>query len=268
MSHLLVRAAATTDIGEFMSLAFPENWVGIRARILETGAEMQEGSCRWAPRWSKIPSTVRTGQTSTGTAAKSVIFRVHDCLHQLWGLPHPRDFSEEEFYYYKRAQMCGEVAVLTLTEFVFCQHLYEEYPELRRILWNRNALPLLEGPLKQCNTEQVAMRLDGLLHKKVRPRWVREDEHATAFCDDYVPMLETDRQQIDMNWAAMKTANWLPTAAPKARFGRHLDGLELTLWMIQDFHHLLSSHGEPDLALVEFNRDRRRKLVLPDGWVS
>lgn len=266
--HDLIRASATTNIQEFMRLTFPEEWSGIAARILETGAEMAEGGCKWAPRWSLIPSTMRYGEGDLVTAMKSVIFRAHDCLHQLWGLPHPNWFTEEDFYYYKRSQMCGEVAVLTLTEFVFCEHLSKKYPELAEALWNRNALPLKEGPLKRCSTEQIAMRLDGILHKKIRPKWVRENAHATAFCDDYVPMLETDRQQIDQNWEAMKRAGWHPHQAPKARFGRHLDGLELTVWMIRDFEHLLDSHQEPDMALVHFNRERRRRLVLPEGWVS
>ena len=266
--EMLLQASRTSDIDTFLALAFPPSWRGIAARVLETGAEMTPGPCKWAPRWSKIPATVRTGDGSAATAAKSVIFRVHDCLHQLWGLPHPQDFTHDEFHYYKRAQMCGEVAVLTLTEFVFCKHLYDTVPELRPLLWNRNALPLLDEALSGKSTEQIAMRLDGLLHKKIRPRWVRESAHATAFVDDYVPMLETDRSQVDQNWEAMRAANWLPTNAPKARFGRELDGLELTVWMIRDFDHLLSSHATPDWSLVQFNRERRARLVLPDGWVS
>ena len=271
MSHVLERAANTRDIEEFLTLVFPPEWHGISARILETGAEFADGdgSCRWAPRWSRIPLTVRTGKTDFETAVKSVIFRVHDCLHQLWGLPHPgEEFTNNDFYYYKRSQMCGEVAVLTLTEFIFCLYLYEQYPETQELLWERNALQMRVGPLMRCSTEQLAMRLDGLLHKKIRPSWVRNHPPSMAFCDDYVPMLEEDRRQIDQNWQAMKQAGWLPRLAPKARFGRHLDGLELTVWMIRDFEHLLDSHHEPDRALMDYNRERRRRLVLPVGWAS
>lgn len=266
--HTLVRAAKTSDIMEFLMLAFPPEWEGIAARILETGAEFSTEPCGWAPRWSKIPMTCRYGDGDVETAMKSVIFRVHDCLHQLWGLPHPGAFTIDDQYYYKRAQMCGEVAVLTLTEFFYCHYLYEQYPELESALWSRNALPLLFGPLSGKTKVQVAMRLDGLLHKKIRPRWVREDKYATAFVEDYVPMLEEDRRQIDINWAAMKDNKWFPNDAPKAKFGRDLDGLELTVWMVEDFIHLLSSHANPDWALVEFNRERRSKLVLPPGWAS
>jgi hypothetical protein len=266
--HVLETAANTTNITQFLEIAFPPEWKGIAARILETGVTMSDAPCKWAPRWSQIPPTKRYGDGTLQTHAKSIIFRVHDCLHQLWGLPHPGDFSEEDFYYYKRGQMCGEVAVLTITEFVYAKWLYDTVPELREMIWHRNALPLLEGPLKGKSLEQLAMRLDGLLHKKIRPRWVRENPWATNFCDDYVPMLEKDRAQIDINWEAMKRMNWKPDGIPKARFGRNLDGLELTVWMIHDFEHLLSSHPEPDWALVRFNRERRRNIILPAGWVS
>lgn len=134
---------------------------------------------------------------------KSVIFRVHDFLHQLWGLPHPENFSEEEFYYFKRAQMCGEMAVLTLTEFVYCKWLYSAYPEASRFLLERNALQMLQGPLAGKSTLEIALRLDELLHKKIRPRWVREHRYSMAFCDDYVPMLgkrsSADRPELGSN---------------------------------------------------------------------
>jgi len=270
MKHDIVTASQTQDIEEFMQFVFPSAWKGIAARILETGATFADGMCKWAPRWSKIPQTKRRGENKVEDAFKSIIFRVHDCIHQLWGLPHPTNFSEDEFHYYKRTQMCGEVAVLTLTEFLFVSHLFSSYPRQRDLLWNRNALPLMgkDGPLAGKSTVQVAMRLDDLLHKKSRPKWVRDNKHAIAFVDDYVPMLEKDREQIDHNWAAMQAANWFPTNAPKARFGRHLDGLELTIWMIEDFLHLMSTDPTVDTALMEFNRERRSKIVLPQGWDS
>ena len=265
----IIKASETNDIEEFMSLAFPPTWGGIRARIIESGAQFADGMCPWAPRWSKIPLTLRKGKTSEETAFKSVIFRVHDCLHQLWGLPHPGSkFSEEDFYYYKRTQMCGEVAVLTLAEFVYAEYLYDTYPTARPWLWNRNALPLLKGPLFQKNNFQIAMRLDNLLHNKMMPVWVRNNEHARKFVEDYVPMLEKDRQQIDVNWALMKKTGWLPDNAPNVRFSRGLDGLELTLWMIEDFEHLLFTDSEVDRALTEFNRSRRELIILPEGWDS
>ena len=266
--HPILQANASRDLAEFLTLAFPPEWGGIRARILETGAEMSAERTPWAPRWSMISPTVRKGTEDLDTATKSVIFRVHDCLHQLWGLPHPTAFSQEDFFYYKRAQMCGEVAVLTLTEFVYCDHLRRLYPEIASLIYSRNAVPLLETHLAGKSVAQIAMRLDDLLHKKSRPLWVRNDPIATAFVEDYVPMLETDRHQIDGNWNAMKEANWLPVGAPKAKFGPGLDGLELTVWMIDDFHHLLSSSPDVDWPLAHFNRERRRQLVLPPGWVS
>lgn len=268
LEHPIQRASESRTIEDFLSLAFPPEWGGIRARIIETGAEMAPEPCGWAPRWSLIPPTVRKGTGDLHTATKSVIYRIHDSLHQLWGLPHPGKYTIDDFYYFKRAQMCGEVAVLTLTEFVYCNYLRRQYPELEGFIRSRNAIPMMDTHLAGKSVEQIAMRLDDLLHKKSRPRWVREDPIATAFVDDYVPMLEKDRQQIDINWEAMKAAQWSPDGAPKARFGPGLDGLELTVWMIRDFEHLLSSSSDIDWPLAHFNRERRTKLVLPPGWVS
>ena len=262
-----IEAFNTRDVVTFMKLLFPKRWDGVIARIAETGVEFDTGMCHWAPRWSKIPLTVRKGKTEEETAIKSCIFRVHDCLHQLWGLPLPSErMDESDFYLYKRSQMCGEVAVLTLTEFEFCNHIYEKYPEHRGLIWKRNAIPLLKGPLVSKTTLQIALRLDDILHKKSRPKWVRDCAEATAFADDYVPMLETDRRNIDNNWDIMKHNKWLPVGAPNSRYDQNLDGLELTTWMITDFFHQCGTDSVIDQELREFNRTRRAKIIIPDGW--
>lgn len=260
-------AFSTRDLERFLELLFPPTWKSLAARILETGAEMSDEIVPWAPRWSPLSPILRRGRTKLQTEMKSCIFRVHDCLHQLWGLPIPAlGHSEDDFYLYKRAQMCGEVAVLTLTEFVFCEHLWETHPELRGYLGERNALAMKKGPLRGKSTLQIALRLDDLLHKKRRPKWVRDHAPSLAFVEDYVPMLERDRNEIDKNWAVMKAAGWRPEGAPDARYSRNLDGLELTAWMITDFYHQMETGAEVDLALRLFNMERRRGIVLPEGW--
>lgn len=292
----VLRAFHTSDIETFLDIAFPPEWKGIAARILESGATFHDGDpseVKWAPRWSKIPLTKRysTDGSVSITAMKSIIFRVHDCLHQLWGLPHPgEDYTEDDFYYYKRSQMCGEVAVLTLAEFSYAKWLYNNLPEsFQPWILSRNALPMMMGsrredaPLQGKSILQIAQRLDDLLHKRKNafdkdlcahdkfkpfPKWVRENIYAQKFVEDYVPMLQKDRSQIDKNWKVMKEAGFQPDNAPNVRYGRHMDGLELTSWMIQDFEHLKSTDPEVDKALMEFNRERRSKLVLPDGWDS
>lgn len=269
MTEDFFRAFATRDVAEFMRLLFPPAWSGIAARILESGVEFDTGLCAWAPRWSRIPLTVRKGKSDLETALKSSFFRAHDCLHQLWGLPLPSlEMTEDEFFVYKRAQMCGEVAVLTLIEFDLAQHWYSKYEILQPVIARRNAVPMLQGPLRNKSTLQVAQRLDELLHKKLRPRWVREHAASLAFVEDYVSMLETDRRNIDHNWSLMKASNWRPVDAPNCRYNPHLDGLELTQWLIRDFQHLMDTDSEVDQALREFNCERRSRIVLPQGWNS
>jgi len=266
--EIFAKAFETRDIEEFLNLAFPTEWKGLAARIIESGVEFDSKLCDWAPRWSKIPPTVRNGKTEFETTVKSCMFRVHDCLHQLWGLPIPSsELNEDDFYEYKRAQMCGEVAVLTLTEFDYSNYWYKRgNDELKNLLWNRNALPLLYGPLLGKSTLQIAQRMDSLLHKKVHPRWVREMKEATEFVEDYVPMLEDDRTNINHNWKLMKRDNWLPVGAPNSRYNPNLDGLELTQWMINDFFHLMDTDSKVDEPLRDFNRNRRAGIVLPSGW--
>lgn len=262
-----LEAFETRDIERFLKLVFPPTWQGLAARIIETGVTFSTEMCAWAPRWSRIPPTVRTGHYASDTAVKSCMFRVHDCLHQLWGLPLPSErLDEADFFEYKRAQMCGEVAVLTLTEFTFAEYWHRVRHDLQPAFEVRMALPMLWGPLAGKSTLQIAQRMDDLLHKKSRPRWVREHAASRLFVDDYVPMLEFDRTNIDHNWRLMKAANWRPVGAPNSRYSPDLDGLELTQWMIEDFNHLMDTDAVVDEPLRDFNRKRREGIVLPAGW--
>lgn len=262
-----ITAFHTRDIEEFLHLMFPPEWGGLAARIIESGVTISQELGPWAPRWSPIPPTVRRGHDELETAVKSCMFRVHDALHQLWGTPLPSERMDgEDFYEFKRAVMCGEVSVLTLTEFNFAGYWYTARPDLSATLTSRNAIPMAYGPLAGKSTLQIAQRLDDLLHKKSRPRWVREHAPSRDFVDDYVPMLEHDRVNIDHNWGLMKSANWRPVGAPNSRYGSRLDGLELTQWMIEDFFHLMNTDSVVDVPLRDFNRERRSHIVLPTGW--
>ena len=262
-----VAASETTDVKTFLELMFPEEWQPVAARIVESGVQFADGICDWAPRWSKIPFTIKKGHSILEAALKSNLFRVHDCIHQLWGLPIPsKDFTEEDFFLFKRAQMCGEVAVLTISEFMLASHLYENYSTTRHLLDKRCAISMLKSPLKGKSPIDVAMRLDDVLHKKNRPKWLRDHPDSIKFADYYVPMLEADRQGIDNNWECMKRHQWIPTQAPNSRYSNNLDGLELTLWMVTDFYHQMKTDTKIDYALAEFNRERRSHIIFPEGW--
>jgi len=260
-------AANTRELKVFLELIFPAEWASISARILESGATMSNEPVRWAPRWTPISPTVRVGKNPLETSIKSCLYRAHDSIHQLWGLPIPSlEMSEDDFFLYKRAQMCGEVAVLALTEFALAESIAKRFPELREFLNTRNALVMWSGPLSNKSVKQVACRLDELLHKKINPRWVRENEAAKAFVKKYVPMLESDRFAINNNWEIMKAKGFHPSGLPNARYSSSLSGLELTTWMIEDFYHLLDTDPVVDTQLANFNKQRRANIKLPEGW--
>jgi len=266
----LKKAYYSTDLREFLEEVFPEEWAPIVARIIETGAEFRETE-KFAPRWSSIPFTNRISKRGKDeeTWFKSMIFRVHDSIHQLWGLPIPRKFDENDFYNFKRMWMCAEVAVLTITEFFFCQWMYDTQPHLREFLEHRNTLLFKKTTaLKNKTMAQVAARLDELLHKKTVPKWVRDNKHGMIFVEDFVPMLEQDRVNIDYNWKLLceqKDKSYLESL-PNQRYSEDLDGLELTLWMIADFNHLLNTDSHVDQPLAQFNAERRKNVNLPETW--
>jgi hypothetical protein len=266
-----LEAYEVLDIEEFTRLVFPPAWAGIRARILETGATMSPTPCSWAPRWTPIPPTERIGRCDDESRMRSIIFRVHDCIHQLWGLPHPGSLdSEDDFRDYKKAQMCGEIVVLTLCEFVYVKWLHESFPELREWIDGRCAVPMTMNVMRGKSTLQIALRVEELLHKRWVARWARDDAATMAWVTYYAPMLQKDREMIDRCWAAMKAEpEWIHAGlagAPRARFDRSLTGLELTCWMVADFEHNLATSADPDPALVQWNRERRAKIKLPAGW--
>lgn len=262
------RAFDTRDIAEFLALTFPREWESLASRVIETGVSMSITDCAWAPRWSAIPPTVRVGDSDFETHVKSCIFRVHDCIHQLWGLMKPdRDLDAETMRTFKRSQMCGEIATLVLTEFVFCRHVCETAPQAAPLLAKRNALKMLDGPLAGKTPSQIAARVDCLLHRRVTPDWIINDAASLAFCRDYVPMLEHDRRCIDHNLKIMKLTRWRPPEEiPDARYNPLMDGLELTLWMIEDFFHLAATGRGVDESLRVFNAERRSRLMLPAEW--
>lgn len=271
----LKRAFESRNVAEFMDLVFPSSWGGIKARILETGVMFEEGDPneeKFALGWSFIRPTMRLSkrENERETWFKSIIFRVHDVLHQLFSLFVPSRWDdEEELRHLKRMWMCAEVAVLTLTEFVWCQWLYDTQPHLREFLEHRNTLLFKNTTqLAEKTPKEIASVLDQLLHLKARPKWVTENPHGLEFLRDFVPMLQVDRVNIDYNFElliAQRDKEYLKHM-PRPCYGKELDGRELTVWMIKYFELMKNTGDTVDEELATFNRERRSKLNLPDGW--
>lgn len=265
----ILRAFETDDIEAFLSLALPPSWKGVASRILESGGTMRAEPGPWCPGWTPVPLTLRgEGEDRPTQVARSVMYRVHDCLHNLWPQPHPSR-TEEGRVAYKRVQMAGEVAVLTLTEFAYGQWLFDTYPELRDAIGPRVAVGLRKGLFRHLTLEQIAHRIADILHMGKEYAWARENPEVRAWVEYYGPMLAADRALVDRCWEAIDKGGWQPPAdAPSARTGMGLTGRETTAWMVQDFHHLIRSDAEPDWGLVQLNRARRASIQLPGSWGS
>lgn len=83
-------------------------------------------------------------------------------------------------------------------------------------------------------------------------------------------MLEEDRVNIDHNFRILRAQpdkEYLKNM-PNPCYGNHLDGRELTVWMIRYFETLKDTGDRPDMLLAGFNYQRRSQIKLPDTWNS
>lgn len=265
----ILRAFESTDIEEFLALALPPAWKGVASRILESGATLSPPGGPWCPGWTTVPLTLRgDGEDAQTRAVRSVMYRVHDCLHNLWPQPRPLR-SEKGRVAYKRVQMAGEVAVLTITEFSYGEWLFDTFPPLQRVIEPRVAVGLRKGLFRHLSLEQIAHRINDILHMGKDYAWAREDTDVRAWVEYYGPMLAADRALIDRCWLAINAHDWSPPDnAPSARTGMGLTGRETTSWMVRDFEHHVRSDADPDWGLVRLNRARRAEIQLPGEWGS
>lgn len=267
-----------TDLETFMRMTFPPHWESLIPRILETGAIYEETS-KFAPRWSPIPFTRRFGSAGKETSLKSIIFRVHDCLHQLWGLPIPKigddeKKNEKERISFKKMWMCAEMTVLTIIEFFYTQWLYDTQPYLREFLEKRNTLLFKHTTqLSNASMEETAIVLHQMLYEACDDidklsLWIRENEYAMIFYKDFSEMFRQDRKNIDCNWVLLmqqEDKKYLQNV-PHQTYDKDLDGLQLTLWMIKHFNIMLGTGHDIDVGLMKYNQSRRQSVNLPDTW--
>jgi hypothetical protein len=265
--HPIERAFETDDIEVFIAHALPPAWTGVAARILESGVTLTATPGPWCPGWTPVPLTLRgQGEDRWTQITRSVMYRVHDCLHNLWPQPHPTADGRRA---YKRIQLAGEVAVLTITEFAYGEWLWDTFPVLRRVVEPRVAVGLRKGLFRHLTLEQIAHRAADILHMGKDYAWARESPEVQSWVDYYRPMLAADRAMADRCWAAIERTGWQPPPdAPNTRIGPDFTGRETTAWMIQDFEHHIRSHAAPDWGLVRLNRARRAGILLPEDWDS
>ncbi len=86
-AEAFARAFDAKHIEDLLSI-LPDEWAPIRARIIESGVTLSPTVVPWAPRWTPVSPTIRGSNSGSPKEmmVKSVIYRIHDCIHQLWGL--------------------------------------------------------------------------------------------------------------------------------------------------------------------------------------
>ena len=143
----------------------------------------------------------------------------------------------------------------------------ERDPEISPIILKRQAVNIMNNVFKNKTSNEIVSRIDTMLHKKFHESWMN-NESVKLFREYYIPMLELDRKNSENNFYIMKANNWRPVNAPNNRYNSELTGLEMTNWMMNDFHHQLNTDNVIDEGLMLFNRNRLEGIIIPDGWNS
>lgn len=265
----IIKAYKSETLLEFMKELYPVNWGGICARIIETGVSFTEEDEPWLIGVSDIQKTVRKGNTYVESILKSVLFMAHDTFHNLWGLPYIKDFDLNNQEFFMKAQMCGEIAVLTVTEFILAKQIKKRHKELGSLIDKRNAVPMMNygEELYHLSPRDLATRLESILKDGKYQKWIYNTDTGMNFFNDYIPMLQKDIRNILQNWDTMKRYNFIPNALCNNRYNSNMSSSELTQWMLDDFMHQRNSDGNIDYELSEFNRNRRKRMVVPTEWI-
>lgn len=266
------------DVEEFLFLCFPPAWSNAANRIIASGAQFGPIDAPWYAGWSTIPPTIRVGSTPEETAMKSIIYRVHDCIHNLWPNPLPSmfdSFDEEHRSSLKRAIISAEIAVLTITEFFYCKWIYNTYPELRECILKRRAISVYPSD----SMIETAVFLDAILRGgEWLWLWTTQPE-AEEFQKDYVRMLDEDRKSADKCWEAICTHKdeWIKLSL-RCSAGRglrgfvppHLGPLETTLFMVVDFQQSAERKDTHPVLYTDYarkcNQENRQNFILPSWW--
>lgn len=127
----------TRNPHRFVEIICPSEWGGIKHTLFRLCDRLRFEHAKWFPGKGVIPLTTR-GEASElpNMIFRSVVFRFHDFLHQIW----PADISSKEAFV--RSQIDGELVVLALAEASFIPWLnsnsncplVKEYCAMREVM--------------------------------------------------------------------------------------------------------------------------------------
>jgi len=163
---------------------------------------------------------------------------MHDLFHQISPVEVSGKYDEDSRVQFKKSSMCGEVAVLYLTEFRYAEALAEAKPEWEEDIRERKSLPLLDLMRRKgvlAWEDQVAC-LDNLLYGDSFFPFLQGEPEVKDFIEDYWSMFERDRGFLDHNWELLKGDKWEPKRV--ISYDPTLNHLELTKHMVKIFLYI------------------------------
>jgi hypothetical protein len=255
----------------------PIQWSGVYSKIIENGASFgYNKKIDWLPGWSDISTTEKLSKKSDLDEAifKSVVYRFHDVIHNIWIFPNIAIKDEHDAALYKKIQMAGEIATLAVTEFFWLSNLYydissDKYKEFIR---KRNAQKIFGAKIKRMSIYSVAKHISLMAGEGSR-----EGSFSGTICEDfasdYFRMLEEDRNMIDTNTFLIKKDGWSPSSQelyipPEKDYESSEEAMIRR--MLTYFMKLYKNPNfEHNKNLRRLNLERKSKMnQFPIGWSS
>jgi len=276
ISERFYYAYETDCILTFCNIMMGPSWSGIVARIMENGAQFNKhNKIDWLPGWSSISMTKKISKTNDSDEAifKSLVYRFHDIIHNIWVFPNLKITSPKDEFLYKKIQMAGEVATLTITEFFWLSNLHREVPYKWKVfIEKRNAHKIYGVPIK----EEIIYDVGDYVSLMVGEGSIKGAFSGTAsedFASDYFRMLEEDRSMIDENLSLIKMNNWSPSANKfyiPSRYDYDISEKKLVRSMLRNFMKYFENKRTSFNNSLRFSNLNRRYAMnpFPSGWRS
>jgi hypothetical protein len=276
LSEDFKKAYNTKDVFEFCNIIMPE-WRGVVTKILENGTEFNSfEKSDWLPGWSSISLSKRLSKINVidDMIFKSVVYRFHDIIHNLWIFPNLKISNVEDELLYKKIQMAGEVTTLVITEFFWLCNLFDkiESDKYKQYIEKRNAYKIYGKEIKNISIHEIGDYVS-LMVGEGSKKDAFKNTLSEDFADDYYRMLENDRVMIDKNIKIIKKQNWTPANdnfyVPQ-KFMYDISEKDLVRFMLSEFMDLYENPKHNfNYANRNENLVRRRNMnKFPSGWAS
>lgn len=238
----------TQDVNKFVEIMTPKEWVNLVPVFKSLNLKFEK-DCGWIPGLTNIPLTTRGSDADfPNKVIRSVMFRYHDVLHNLWGQP-----TEKSTYV--DVQIAGEFVVLVLSECWHGKLMYESScAEVKEILECKEAIKLHDSFLVGKTKKQTALELESIFFHGAE--FTTTCKYTNKFINYFRPMLLQDFENSTSNLKLFEELGLKEECITKYKKDENM-----ICQMMDNFESLVK--GEGDLLYTPIKHKLRK---LPKGW--